>query len=90
MNSPRGKQRQAETRLNEEVDRKSKEELRQEDCSKNLKWMAVGRKKEKLIVKGREGWDGPATGSNTVRRSERRDQRSERMDQQSERRDQQY
>jgi hypothetical protein len=46
------KQRQAESRLNQEVERKNREELTQEDISKNLKWMAVGRKGEKRVIKG--------------------------------------
>jgi len=46
------KQKQAETKLNEEVARKNKEELTEDDRSKNLRWMAVGRKGEKRIVKG--------------------------------------
>jgi len=46
------KQRQAETRLNQEVERKNREELTEEDMAKNLKWMAVGRKGEKRVIKG--------------------------------------
>ena len=43
------KQKQAETALNEEVNRKNREELSEEDRSKNLRWMVVGRKGEKRI-----------------------------------------
>jgi hypothetical protein len=38
-------------KLQETVERKSREELTEDDVSKNLKWMAVGRKGEKRIVK---------------------------------------
>jgi hypothetical protein len=48
------KQRQAEKKLQEEVERKNREELSEEDLSKNLKWQAVGRKGEKRIVKAPE------------------------------------
>ena len=74
------KQKQAETALNEEVNRKNREELSEEDRSKNLRWMVVDTKGEKRIVKApvREDWEGPATGSNRVQRTERRDQQRER------------
>jgi hypothetical protein len=44
-------QRQAEKKLNEKVEQKNREELTQEDLAKNLKWVAVGQKGEKRIVK---------------------------------------
>ncbi len=46
------KQRQEEKRMREEVDRKNREELTQEDVAKNLEWMLVGPRGEKRIVKG--------------------------------------
>jgi hypothetical protein len=48
------KQKQAELKLNEEADRKNREELTQEDRSKNLKWIVVGQRGEKRIVKETE------------------------------------
>jgi len=59
------KQRQAEKKLQETVERKNREELTEDDVSKNLKWMAVGRKGEKRIVKAqvREDTWGEGTSS---------------------------
>jgi len=60
------KQRQAEKRLEEVAERKNREELTQEDVAKNLKWMAVGRKGEKRIVKAQareETWGEGPSGS---------------------------
>jgi hypothetical protein len=85
------KQRQAETKLNEEVDRKNKEELTEDDRSKNLKWMAVGRKGEKRIIKApareesaREGgssWRTEQGGRQNGRgRQHRKDNQSQPMD----------
>jgi hypothetical protein len=48
------KQKQAKLKLNEEADRKNREELTQEDRSKNLKWIVVGQRGEKRIVKATE------------------------------------
>jgi len=45
-------QRQAEKKLLEKVEQKNREDLTDEDRSKNLKWMAVGKKGEKRITKG--------------------------------------
>jgi hypothetical protein len=59
------KQRQAEKKLAEVAEKKNREELTAEDVSKNLKWMAVGRKGEKRIVKGtaRENTWGESSNS---------------------------
>jgi len=60
------KQRQAEKRLVEVAEKKNREELTQEDMSKNLKWMAVGRKGEKRIAKVQvreESWGEGPSGS---------------------------
>jgi hypothetical protein len=46
------KQRMAEKKLLETVVQKNREELTDEDRSKNLQWMAVGKKGEKRIMKG--------------------------------------
>lgn len=45
------KQRRAETNLKEEMERKNREELTEDDRAKNLQWMAIGRKGEKRVVK---------------------------------------
>jgi hypothetical protein len=45
------KQRKAEGDLNQLVARKNREDLTDQDRTKNLQWMAVGRKGEKRIVK---------------------------------------
>jgi hypothetical protein len=85
------KQKQAETMLNEEVDRKNREELSEEDRSKNLKWMAVGRKGEKRIVKApvREetergpysnGWRNERRGQQHEREQQGRRERNPRRD----------
>jgi hypothetical protein len=68
------KQREAEKKMNEEVDRKNKEELSEQDRAKNLKWMAVGRKGEKRIIKApaREGMENPGPTSSSGWRTERR------------------
>jgi hypothetical protein len=59
------KQRHAEKKLAEEAERKNREELTEQDEAKNLKWMVVGRKGEKRIVKGtaREETWGPGPSS---------------------------
>ncbi len=58
------KQRKAEADLKEQMERKNREELTEEDRSKNLQWMVIGRKGEKRVVKaqareeqsGEPGW----------------------------------
>jgi hypothetical protein len=82
------KQKQAETALNEEVNRKNREEFSEEDRSKNLRWMVVGRKGEKRIVKkllsertgkGQQqaatGSRGPRGGTSRERGDERKGER---------------
>ncbi len=63
------KQRQAEIKLEEEVERKNKEELSEQDRSKNLKWMVVGRRGEKRIVKAsvRKAMGAERRGTQTER-----------------------
>jgi hypothetical protein len=56
-------QRQADKKLNEKVEQKNREELTQEDLAKNLKWVAVGQKGEKRIVKAPVREDMEAGGS---------------------------
>jgi hypothetical protein len=73
------KQRQAEMDLTKEADRKNRDELTAEDRSKNLKWMAVGRKGEKRIVKAPVREErGAASGSNRGWRTERREDQDDR------------
>ncbi len=48
------KQKQAEIELKEEADRKNRDKLTDEDRSKNLKWMVVGQRGEKRLVKVEE------------------------------------
>ncbi len=56
-----------------------RDELTAEDRSKNLKWMAVGRKGEKRIVKAPVREErGAASGSNRGWRTERRDDQDDR------------
>jgi len=75
----RRKQRQAEMDLTKEADRKNRDELTAEDRSKNLKWMAVGRKGEKRIVKAPVREErGAASGSNRGWRTERREDQDDR------------
>jgi predicted nuclease with TOPRIM domain len=47
------KQRLEETKMREEVDNRNKE-LTREDREKNLKWLVVGKRGEKRIIKGQE------------------------------------
>jgi hypothetical protein len=58
------RQRQEEKRMREEVDRKNREELSQEDVAKNLEWMLVGLRGERRIIKGisRETQEGTGKG----------------------------
>jgi hypothetical protein len=48
------KQKQAEIRLAEEVKRKNRDELTEQDVAKNLKWALIGQRGEKRIVKVQE------------------------------------
>ena len=56
-------QRQGEKRLREEADRRN-QELPAEDRDKNLKWIVVGSRGEKRIIKGteREDYGGSSRG----------------------------
>ena len=58
------KQKQAEIKLKEEANRMNREELTDQDKAKNLRWVVVGQRGEKRIVKmpdrEKEGaWSGP-------------------------------
>jgi uncharacterized coiled-coil protein SlyX len=46
------KQRQEEKSLREEVERKNREEITEDDVAKNLEWMLVGPRGAKRIIKG--------------------------------------
>ena len=48
------KQKQAEIKLTEEANRKNREELTEEDQAKNLKWIVIGQRGEKRMVKVQE------------------------------------
>jgi hypothetical protein len=57
------KQRRAEKELEGEAERRNREELTQDDISKNLSWRVVGKKGQKRIMKSytigteqRGGW----------------------------------
>ncbi len=68
------KQRQEEKKMREEVERKNKEELTQEDVAKNLVWLLVGPRGEKRIIKGtiREDQEGVSRGKNRQGASKRK------------------
>jgi len=59
-------QREEEDSMRKEADRRNREDLSQEDRSKNLVWSVVGARGEKRIIKtadrGRGGWRGPSRG----------------------------
>jgi hypothetical protein len=46
------KQRQEEKNMREEVDKKNREEITEDDVAKNLEWMLVGPRGERRIIKG--------------------------------------
>jgi hypothetical protein len=48
------RQRQAEIKLSEEANRKNREELSEQDKAKNLKWIVIGQRGQKRIVKAQE------------------------------------
>jgi uncharacterized membrane protein len=58
------KQRQEEKKMREEVDRRNKEDLTEEDRAKNLEWLLVGARGEKRIIKGvsRDPQEGTSKG----------------------------
>ena len=64
-------QRKSEQRLREEADRRN-EELSEEDKERNVKWMVVGRRGEKRIIKGTERDNQYGQGDNNRRRTDRR------------------
>ena len=76
------KQRQAEKKLHEDVEKKNREELTEQDVAKNLKWMAVGQKGEKRIVKAqvREESRGAGESSWGRRQGDMIDRRNQRKD----------
>ena len=45
------KQREMDNEVRNEADRKNREELTEDDCAKNLRWVAVGRKGARKVVK---------------------------------------
>ena len=47
-------QRKGELRLREEAERRNHEDLSEEDREKNLKWIVVGSRGEKRLIKGTE------------------------------------
>lgn len=73
------KQRMEETTMRDEVDQRNKE-LTKEDREKNLKWLVVGRKGERRIIKGQEREEATSryTGGNKRRSpAQRGEERSE-------------
>ena len=71
-------QRREEHQLSDEAERRNEEELTQEDISKNLKWLVVGQRGAKKLIKavprehqGRRGGRGPKgnRGGNWPRRA---------------------
>ena len=71
-------QRREEHQLSDEAERRNEEELTQEDISKNLKWLVVGQRGAKKLIKavprehqGRRGGQGPGRhrGGNWPRRT---------------------
>ena len=71
-------QRREEHQLSDEAERRNEEELTQEDISKNLKWLVVGQRGAKKLIKavprehqGRRGGRGPGRnrGGNWLRRA---------------------
>jgi hypothetical protein len=65
------RQRQEESSMQEEADRRNEEDLTEEDVSKNLCWKVVGQRGEKRLIKGynREGnsMRGRGRGTRTTR-----------------------
>jgi hypothetical protein len=61
------KQKQAEIRLAEEVKRKNRDELTEQDVAKNLKWALIGQRGEKRIVKVQEREREEAGGGPSTR-----------------------
>ena len=45
------KRREMDNEVRSEADRKNREELTEDDCAKNLRWVAVGRKGARKVVK---------------------------------------
>jgi hypothetical protein len=61
------KQKQAEIRLAEEVKRKNREELTEQDKAKNLVWAVIGQRGEKRMVKVQERDNGGEWRTQTTR-----------------------
>ena len=59
------KQSEMDNEVRNEADRKNREELTEDDCAKNLRWVAVGRKGARKVVKKiyTERRRGPATAT---------------------------
>jgi hypothetical protein len=57
-------QRRAEKEMTSEAERRNREELNEDDLSKNLHWRVVGKKGQRRLLKTVNNWSGEGTSQN--------------------------